>query len=314
MVVSIVNGIRYTTYGDRFALVGTNTTDTVNNAYDDPPSSINIPSTVDISGVTYTILEVGQYAFYRCTTAQNITLPSTLKQINQFAFDLIGLTTNVVLPAQLEFIGMWALSSNYFNSIYIPKNVKYIGYGALSYTINIVSYNVDQESNYYCNDEKGVMYDKYKRIIKFVPTSLTSYDIPNTVSIIESCAFIESHLSELIVPASVTELRYQFLRETHIVNLTIVGNPTIGKEPFTSSTKLQNIYYLGEKSVKSTIAGINPTIHTCIGYKSNKFGSLVITPRNDCIAHKERIIKTCKRQQSSTNCQLISFMIMVSIS
>ena len=163
-----------------------------------------------------------------------------------------------------EFIGTWALSSNYFNSIHIPKNVKYIGYGALSHTINIASYNVDQESNYYCNDEKGVMYDKYKRIIKFVPTCLTSYDIPNTISIIESCAFIHSRLSELIVPASVTELRYQFLRETHIVNLTIVGNPTIGKDPFTSSTKLQNIYYLGEKAVKSTISGINPTIHTSI--------------------------------------------------
>ena len=160
--MTLVGGIKYTVISDKYAIVGTNASARIHNAYDVSPTSINIPSTVSINGKSYIIQEIGQYAFFQCTTVQSITLPSTIKQINQFAFDLMISSANITLPEELEFIGVWALSSNHYNSIFIPKNVKYIGNGAFSYTKYVRSYDVHPENKYFCNDEYGVLYDIYK--------------------------------------------------------------------------------------------------------------------------------------------------------
>ena len=116
-------------------------------------SSIVIPSTVPFNGNTYTVVEIGDYAFKNASLS-SITIPPTVKTISSFAFsscqnlttiDLSDIEsfgthifscctnlTSVKLPETLQSIpdAMFSMCSS-ITSFTFPENITSIGFSAL---------------------------------------------------------------------------------------------------------------------------------------------------------------------------------------
>lgn len=94
---------------------------------------LNIPSTVENAGVTYTVTAIGEEAFYSGTQEYNesikeVTFPDTLKKIGYGAFWLYPKLENIVLPDGIEEIGDWAFREiPEIKTIHLPKNLKTLG-------------------------------------------------------------------------------------------------------------------------------------------------------------------------------------------
>lgn len=102
-------------------------------------TSYVIPEYVDVQGVTYTVTEVADKAFYNIQQLNDIQFPSTLKKIGRDVFFMTQLQ-RIILPESLEELGAkaffcvgWKLlgilptASSPVNEIYIPKSIKVIG-------------------------------------------------------------------------------------------------------------------------------------------------------------------------------------------
>ena len=146
-----------------------------------------------------------------------------------------------------------------------------------------------------------------------VPSCLTAYDIPNTISTIESNSFIYSNIQHLVIPAHVVHIKIQSFYFAYITNITIVGNPKIDSSLFLGCDKLKTIFYLGQKPYKKATNLTNVQVYTCIGYRSNTFGDINVQPRTDCLVNKEPRIRSCKKYQRRTSLYIISIIILISI-
>ena len=85
----------------------------------------NIPSTVDYNGITYTVTEVGEKAFYVLKKLKEITIPATVTNIGKSAFDCCYALTKVTIEesSQLKTIGNRAFSGIGIEEITIPATV-----------------------------------------------------------------------------------------------------------------------------------------------------------------------------------------------
>lgn len=92
--------------------------------------AIVIPETVTYDGNTYTVTEIGRYAFYECSIT-SVTLPNTLELIELDAFYGCQYLTGVTLPNSLKTIEHNAFSGCHkIKSLIIPDGVTNIGSGA----------------------------------------------------------------------------------------------------------------------------------------------------------------------------------------
>ena len=172
--------------------------------------SITIPESIECAGNTYTVTEIGYYAFDGCTGLTSIDIPNSVTSIGGSAFqDCTGLT-----------------------SIEIPNSVTSI-FGAAFYgctsLISVVLPNsfpvIDMHTFQGC-------------------TSLTSVDIPNSVKIIGMCAFNRcSSLISMTIPNSVTHIdEGAFYGCTGLTSIDIPNSVIeIGSEAFEDCTGLTSI-------------------------------------------------------------------------
>ena len=57
--------------------------DTQYNSY---KGDVEIPTTVEIEGNTYTVVEIGDYAFYQCDSLRSVVIPEGIVKIGSYAF------------------------------------------------------------------------------------------------------------------------------------------------------------------------------------------------------------------------------------
>lgn len=89
-------------------------------------SSYVIPQNVIYQGVTYTVTEIADKAFYERGSLREIKLPSTIERIGEEAFEDAKIS-NIVFPAQLKHISAGAFKNCRLESIVVPEGVTYIG-------------------------------------------------------------------------------------------------------------------------------------------------------------------------------------------
>jgi len=142
------------------------------------PENYNIkPGTVVISGS----------AFYECSYLQKITIPDSVITIGDTAF----------------------YDCHRITEIFIPKSVTYIGLEIFVRCNDLTYILVDEENEYYSNDEYGVLFNKDKtHLICYTENiSITEYFIPNSVTSIDAGAFDFCRiLTNIVIPDGVKSI------------------------------------------------------------------------------------------------------------
>ena len=161
--------------------------------------------------VPNSVTKIGRKAFNESNNLISIDIPSSVTQIDSLAFFYARYLTQVNLSDGLLSIGANAFSGIGMNTntsieFYIPSTVNSI-YGFRSFASikspNISKYIADPNSQYFASTADGVLFDKSFTTLVAYPnaSSLTTYNIPSSVTLIGGYAFWgANNLQEIIFP------------------------------------------------------------------------------------------------------------------
>ena len=158
------------------------------------------------------IKEINSETFENCVSLSNIDLPSSLSNIGIKAFKGCKSLTSIELPCNLTRIQTQAFSDcTGLIKIRIPGSVIYISDETFSGCSCLTRIDVEENNQVYSSDSFGVLFNKEQTSINCFPagSSITSYQIPDSVTSIESYAFSGCiHLSSVRIPSNLTNIRF----------------------------------------------------------------------------------------------------------
>ena len=148
---------------------------------------IIIPNNIEVESVNYTVTSFGQGAFSQCKELTSISIPSSIISISAYCFNgCIALTT-----------------------ITLPKSINYIGMYAFQNCTNLSSVNItDFES--WCKIEFDSYYSNpliYAHHLYLNGQLITSFKVPDGISIIDKLLNGLSDLTSIYIPRSVSEIK-----------------------------------------------------------------------------------------------------------
>ncbi|MCQ2243060.1 MAG: leucine-rich repeat domain-containing protein [Bacteroidaceae bacterium] len=191
--------------------------------------SVIIPSTIAVDGVTYSVISIGENAFFVCSSLTSVTIPNSVTSIGGWAFcDCSGLTS-VTIPNSVTSIGGWAFyNCSGLTSITIPNSVTSIGGGAFEGCSGLTSVTIPNSvtsiGNYAFSGCSGLTsitvengnpnYDSRDNCNAIIETSTNTLKsgcqntiIPNSVTSIGEMAFLDcSGLTSVTIPNSVKSI------------------------------------------------------------------------------------------------------------
>ena len=153
--------------------------------------------------------------------------------------------SSISLPLSLEYIGDLAFFNNNGNckTIYIPKNVNYIGKGIVSASWYLEEIVVSPNNQHYKSID-GVCYDKQlsKAIICPANIQLEELDLPNTIVEIADWAFysVKGKLESITASEGLLSIGEQAFNDCHVDTINLPSSLTsmvidMAGGPFTSS-------------------------------------------------------------------------------
>ena len=187
-------------------------------------ATVTIPETVTFDGNEYTVVSIGDRAFYDKQTMAGVIFPDTILSIGESAFDNCTRLGRLELPPDLKEIGRSAFYRCYALSgeLVIPVSVTSIGMSAFSYCTKLESvkilnpdisyggYEFSQDSSLVhitlpegmtslgSSEQGNMLYDCKKLVQIDLPESLT--EIPKGT--LYGCAA----LTEIHIPTSVKKI------------------------------------------------------------------------------------------------------------
>ena len=220
--------------------------------------SLHIPSTIN----GYKVIEIGTYAFERCSNCRILSLPEELESIGHGAFRQGPSLRSLKLPQGLKYIGGVAFSETDIDTLIIPKSVTDLGHGIAEGCNDLVCIRVEEGNTKYNSPEGSNVIIKTKDnaimqgcIKSTIPSTTESieYDafcklnglksiyIPSSVTELGDYAFRESGLTKVVIPSSVTRIgHYAFVDCDDLERVDIMGNVTLGTNVF-------DYFYKGKK-------------------------------------------------------------------
>ncbi|MBQ8336594.1 MAG: leucine-rich repeat protein [Bacteroidaceae bacterium] len=198
-----VNGIYYRIYGGNCVLVTFNWNPNIAPTGGHYAGNVVIPETVAYNGIDYSVTGIEYNAFYDCPALLSVKIPNSVTTIGRFAFNRCSGLTSIEIPSSVETIEEGAFA----------------GCGALE-SIMVDENNVAYDSRNNCNALIETATNTLLRgcentVIPHSVTSignyafddcitLTSIEIPNSVTVIGDDAFRCSGLTSIEIPNSVT--------------------------------------------------------------------------------------------------------------
>ena len=147
--------------------------------------AITLPTTFELNGISYDVTSIGAEVFKDQYVITSLTIPEGYTTIGEGAF--MGCTglTNLSIPASVTAIGRKA----------------FYGCSNAGFALTIA------EGNQHFTTDANVLYDKAKTTIYAVPSNITTYDFPETVTNIGDYAFSDCiYLSTINVPATISHI------------------------------------------------------------------------------------------------------------
>ena len=178
-------------------------------------TEVNIPSTIkgltvtkigdnsfQNKGITKltlpdTLLEIGVFAFH-LNKIETLTLPDNLKTVKAYAFRLNSIQ-KLNLNDGLEEIGLDAFDSNYLTEIKIPSSVTKLGGGAFAKN----NLKGDAAFIYGINSDGST---NYSVLNSYAGKDATGTFIPDTVTVIQTEAYVNVHYEEITIPGRIKEI------------------------------------------------------------------------------------------------------------
>lgn len=180
------------------------------------PTQLNIESSISSNGRNYTVTEIATWAFNKCNTLTEVTLPNTVDEIGYQAFFNCSNLTNVTIPEGVTKIGQATFyGCSQLTSITIPSTI------------------TDMDTAFSGN------------------TALSQVTLTNGIPKISSHAFERcTELREIKVPISVDEIcPFAFNGCTGLTSVTLEkGINIINSNAFKDCTELNDVKYNGYKT------------------------------------------------------------------
>lgn len=174
-----------------------------------------IPGIVkDGLGTTFTVTRVSFIGRYTCENITSVELPETVTDLDVGVFS----------GASLE-------------SITLSKNVQNIAENANTQVKKVPKYIVPSDNPYFKSDDKGALYSKDGKTLRFVPSSIPlvngAYTVNSSVEkITKSCFTLINGLKKINLPPNLKEVSVGYPSIAPIESLEEFAMPTVGTTPY----------------------------------------------------------------------------------
>ena len=188
--------------------------------------TVTIPSTVTYEEVQYRVINIGDEAFYDCTSLTAVVIPEGVTGIGASSFRQCTGLTSIHIPEGVLSLGEWAFGDcSSLATVTIPQSVTAIGEGAF----------------YNCNN-------------------LSSVTIPQSVVSIGSGAFNGcSSITSIAIPENVTNIQsWTFYDCASLVSVSIPSSVTkIGSNAFYGCHSLQDFFCYAKEAPRASTNSFN---------------------------------------------------------
>ena len=174
---------------------------------------INIPSTIESDGTTFTVTEITGEAFYYCRNLRSLTIANSVKTIGYQAFFHCDRLRKLVLPDDIEELP-WGMCSmcHQLTEVHLPNRLRTLTAVAFSECVSLPSITLPEglveiggNAFSYCNSLTSVVIPHHVSIVgdgAFAGcNNLVSVRLPDNLSrVTESCFANCPKLSDIILP------------------------------------------------------------------------------------------------------------------
>ena len=163
-------------------------------------SAIKLPANLTV---------LGESSFADCVSLKEIDIPEQVTKIDDMVFNGCITLEKIDMKDRITKIGKYAFKDcKSLESITLPRSVNFIGIGPFRGCTKLKEIIVDPKSRYFKSVE-NVLFNKNKSILVSFPAKqpISTYTIPDSVTVISAWAFCDCHsLEQIIIPDSVTEI------------------------------------------------------------------------------------------------------------
>ena len=252
----------------------------------DIPKNINIPSTVEKRGITYSVTKIENSAFSGCEDLKSITIPDSVSEIGESAFEGCDSLKSIVLGKGITVIGESAFSECVsLKSIVIPDSVTVIGESAFEG----------------CDSLKSIVLGKGVTVIGESAfsecVSLKSIVIPDSVTKIGESAFEDCvNLESVVLGKSVIELEDDdmFSECSSLKSITVSPDNSIYSSEngvlFNKNKTILIQYPIGKEESSYTIPDSVKEIEVSAFNECSSLKSIIVSPNNTKFSSEEGVL------------------------